>query len=397
MGKIIQITEEIYKELIDEGRYDFGPTPYNSHVDVSRNLGTNPLYADVGCHSSQDTLGQVSTFDRNGQNFKTDNNIVVSDNKFTIYKIKNFGNDNIKSTLSLFGEGAYGEKELRRAIDQLNGAASRNGRSVSYRTITSDSSSRASKRTGGMSNTFWEFSLDGGSTWYILKPNPVESMRQSKLVIRTDESKKHRITEAQDEQFSLDELSSLTSFNQRVNYCKQHLGFPIGNGSSRIVFQLDDEKCLKLAKNDKGVAQNDCEVDWYKQKMNCFPKIYDADYDNSKWIVCEYVLPAKQQDFKHCLGITWLEFTYLIATMFSKFKKRVRHIIMPDEQFNTLINNNEYLREIYDYIGSYDTPIGDLLAIHNYGLVRRNNKDIIVILDHGLSDEIWDEYYSGRR
>lgn len=37
------------------------------------------------------------------------------------------------------------------------------------------------------------------------------------------------------------------------------LGNPIGNGSSRMVFQISDERVLKVAKNAKGIAQNEAE------------------------------------------------------------------------------------------------------------------------------------------
>lgn len=40
------------------------------------------------------------------------------------------------------------------------------------------------------------------------------------------------------------------------DYCVKMLGEPIGNGSSRAVFQIDDTRVLKLATNIKGVAQN---------------------------------------------------------------------------------------------------------------------------------------------
>ena len=187
MDYIKNIVRKAIMEVLNEGRFDNTTNPHNSHADVSRNLGHNPIYADNGGHSANDTVSQVSTFDTNGQNFKTNgNDIIVSDNKFIIYKIKNFGSDNIESTLSLFGRGAGGEKELRRAIDVINGAAKRNGRSVSYRTITSDSFKNTSRRTGQMSKTFWEFSLDNGNNWYILKPNPIQSMQQSKLIMRSN-------------------------------------------------------------------------------------------------------------------------------------------------------------------------------------------------------------------
>ena len=70
-----------------------------------------------------------------------------------------------------------------------------------------------------------------------------------------------QLNEAMDNTFSFDELSSIKALSKRVLYCKQHLGNPIGNGSSRMVFQIDDEKVLKLAKNRKGLAQNNVEAD----------------------------------------------------------------------------------------------------------------------------------------
>lgn len=180
-NKLINIIESTIKEILTEHRYDFSPTPYNSRTNRDVNLGTNPLSVDNGGHSNNDVLSQVSTIDNNGANFKSDNNVTLSPNKFIIYKIKNFGNDTIPSTMSLFGSGVYGEKNLRNAIDNLNGAARRNGKNVVYRTITSDMSKDKAAKSGYMIDTFWEFSLDNGQTWNILQPKPVENIKQSKL------------------------------------------------------------------------------------------------------------------------------------------------------------------------------------------------------------------------
>lgn len=397
MENLRQIIREAVIEMIREGRFTDTSTPYNSHGDVNRNLGYNPIYADNGGHSANDTVSQVSTFDHNGENFNTNgNNLFVSDNKFIIYKIKNFGNDKIDSTLSLFGRGAGAEKELRKAIDTVNGAATRNNRSVRWRTVTSEASKRISERSGRMSKTFWEFSFDGGNTWYILKPQPVQNMQQSKLVIRTNENRQ-RINEAADNSFSLEELTNIQSFKQRLLYCKQHLGPTIGNGSSRVVFQIDDQKCLKLAKNEKGIAQNELESEYYKQSFDCIPKVFDTD-NNNTWMVCEYVLPAKPKDFQHCVGMSWDDFQSFIGSCYNEYDRnrfrRTYYSKMNDERFYDLVENNEYFHDVYQYMTDYQAPIGDLLRIANYGMVRRYNQDLIVILDHGLSEDIWNEFYT---
>ena len=54
-------------------------------------------------------------------------------------------------------------------------------------------------------------------------------------------------------------LDEIRSFRGRFKYCTEHLWNAIGKGSSRAVFQIDDEKILKLAINNKGIMQNTAE------------------------------------------------------------------------------------------------------------------------------------------
>lgn len=181
-NNLISLIESTIREVLDEDRYKDSITPDNSRGIVNRNIGSNPLTVDNGGHASNDVVSQPSTYDYNGETFQAtdDNRRIVNQNKFTIYKIKNFGNDAIPSTMSLFGSGVYGANNLRTAIDLLNGGAKRNGRYVIYRTITLDKSADKAKKSGWMIDTFWEFSLDNGRTWNILKPKPLENLKQAK-------------------------------------------------------------------------------------------------------------------------------------------------------------------------------------------------------------------------
>ena len=119
-----------------------------------------------------------------------------------------------------------------------------------------------------------------------------------------------QINEAMNDTFSYEELGNIRALSKRVAYCKQHLGNPIGNGSSRMVFQIDDEKVLKLAKNQKGIAQNNVEADWGAQNYGVLPNLYKVADDDS-YLVTEYVLPAKPQDFQVCLGMSFEDFCNL--------------------------------------------------------------------------------------
>ena len=55
--------------------------------------------------------------------------------------------------------------------------------------------------------------------------------------------------------------------------------------------------------------------------------------------------------------------------------------------------NVEDIQEFVDYVSNYRPPIGDMLRLANYGMVMREGSPQIVLLDSGLSDEIYNKYY----
>lgn len=200
--------------------------------------------------------------------------------------------------------------------------------------------------------------------------------------------------------FSLGYLKSLDSFAKKVAYCKEFLGNPIGNGSSRICFQLDDEKILKLAKNAKGIAQNEEEgqYDYMKDSYECFPEVFRglSDTDDFSYLVSEYVLPAKATDIKKCFGFdvkTFFSFINKCAKNCGQVRGWSMYGDMKDEMFSELLENYQCLADLYDYIGSYSAPVGDMYRLANWGLVNRDGQMSMVLLDSGLSDEIYKSYY----
>lgn len=209
-----------------------------------------------------------------------------------------------------------------------------------------------------------------------------------------DKVVKSYLNEAMDDSFNLDELSGINSYNGRVRYCNEHLGFPIGNGSSRMVFQIDDEKCLKLAKNRKGIAQNEVEYDKYAESYGVTPNLYNCADDYS-WIISEYVLPAKVQDFKECLGIDFQTFQQFVIKCYNCYAKNgySRQSAIDDEYFEELLDNNEWLHDLYYYMTDYQLPYGDIIRKANLGMVMRDSEPQIVILDTGLNNDVHKQYY----
>ena len=198
-----------------------------------------------------------------------------------------------------------------------------------------------------------------------------------------------KLNEAVSDEFSFETLKSLPSFNQRLTYCKEHLGPNIGQGSSRIVFQLTDEICLKLAKNEKGIAQNELEFrnsdDYFID--NLFPKVFDeSDSKNYLFLVSEYVLPAKKSDFNIVENISFNDFETILTQL-----TRGRRLTQEE---NDIYDESELVKGIYDYSMNYDVPIVELTRIQNYGLVYRDNQATIVLLDSGFNDDIYRQHYS---
>lgn len=243
---------------------------------------------------------------------------------------------------------------------------------------------------GDLSSIF----IRGGSKTLSKISNGIVENKKRKVIIIT-ESQKQKLREAADDDFSFEELSSIRSFKGRYDYCTKHIGRSIGRGSSRVIFQLSDEKVLKLALNNKGIAQNGEERRTYYKSI--FPEVYDSDI-NDLWLVSEYVLPAKKQDFKECLGISFEEFvSFLLACGKYRFGRHYFFETMPYERWVELVENNEDLQEYDEYIGDYGHfIIGDMTQIANYGMTMRSGYPTIVLLDSGLSEEIYNNFYRRR-
>lgn len=108
--------------------------------------------------------------------------------------------------------------------------------------------------------------------------------------------------------FDWEALNSLLdngSVDDAIDYCTERLGEPIGEGTDRIVYEIDDYTVLKLC-NSNNTEQNEREWEVYQKcKGNpLLPKIYGHAEDFT-WIWCERVVECKPLDFEKILGIPY--------------------------------------------------------------------------------------------
>lgn len=167
----------------------------------------------------------------------------------------------------------------------------------------------------------------------------------------------------------------------------------ISSGSSRKVYKVSDTKVLKLAKNIKGSAQNNTEADWALPRYGCVSDWYDVSNNDSIWILSELCHKAKQSDFRTRLGISWRDYINYVRYICSERNPRnyrYFHIERP-EKFSEWIEEENLLGYIYEYIGDFNPPCGDLIRISSYGI---NTAGEIVLVDSGLSESVLSDHYS---
>ena len=101
--------------------------------------------------------------------------------------------------------------------------------------------------------------------------------------------------------FDIQQFKQIRSFAEKIRYCDSRL-IKLGSGSGRIVYQIDDEKVLKLAKNAKGIAQNAVEAEGYIQNYSIAARVFETD-DNDSFVEMElarkghFVLPLPSNIF----------------------------------------------------------------------------------------------------
>ena len=187
--------------------------------------------------------------------------------------------------------------------------------------------------------------------------------------------------------FNMEEFKQLKSFAQRVKYCDQRLE-KLGSGSSRIGYKIDDEKVLKLAKNAKGVAQNEAESNSYLQReYTIVAKVFDSD-PNDLYIEMELVEKLTKSKFKQIVGF---DFDSIWPYLESRFGGRnSQRYTGADKE---ILDENEWMYELGDMVGSYDFSYGDFRRLSSFGIVNRDGQPQVVLIDFGLTNDVFDQFY----
>lgn len=210
------------------------------------------------------------------------------------------------------------------------------------------------------------------------------------------------------EEYSNRMLSFMKSNKDAIKY--------VGQGSSRLVFAMTDGTALKLAKTEAGIAQNKQEVKLCMNPMlkyEIFPDFYSADTKHWLALNCELCAPASRLDFKElfkCQPIILVEIieriiknkidnAHIKDLLMSEY---IKYDLVSKNVIQNILDNPDdpaiiALMSLIDFYRKYgldELLTGDLEEIENWGITIRDNKKVLVIIDAGFNEDIFQQYYS---
>jgi hypothetical protein len=204
----------------------------------------------------------------------------------------------------------------------------------------------------------------------------------------------------------LQTLSSLKSYNKRIDYAKAHFEF-LGSGSSRSVFKIDDYRVIKIAKNKFGEAQNMTEADYSLNRNygDILAKTIFSDDENYWFTIAEYAgkfagnYVGMKKAFRE-QGIDPEEF----ETMKLHLTDLLCHKRIPSEnysQFDKLYQKyeeNELMMGIIDMCTNYSLLPGDFDRHSSWGVVKYPDGETkVCIKDYGLNESNYREFIVEKR
>jgi hypothetical protein len=194
--------------------------------------------------------------------------------------------------------------------------------------------------------------------------------------------------------FSFDEFKKIRSYRGKMNYARQYLGKPLGTGSSRVVYRVDNDKVLKLAKNEKGIHQNEAETNFYGDAYyeDIIAKVIDFDDQDGYWTEMELAFRAKHDDFKRLWGIKFKDLYFYLERRYQENNGR-QPTWSIDEKIKEELDNSDDVMHLVSFMFDSTTLPSDLCKMNSWGIVKREYGDALVLIDFGFTDEVYESYY----
>lgn len=183
----------------------------------------------------------------------------------------------------------------------------------------------------------------------------------------------------------LSNLEKLETYSARKKYAESNLKH-LSSGSSRITYLTDKKTVIKLAKNDRGIAQNEAEV---KASTMCSSKFLNQTLDNAKnhsWIEVPFLDKITEKDFRDMVGIDFEDFGEAIRYSLREVSGNTDK--EKPSSYDKSIKSNLF-KELNMIGKKLDLMPGDLARISSFG-----KKDgYPVLADAGLTKKVFEDFY----
>ena len=190
----------------------------------------------------------------------------------------------------------------------------------------------------------------------------------------------------------------IETFKGKQDFANQNLN-RIGSGSGRIVYDIDGTKVFKLAKNPKGIAQNEVEsnIGKYEDVSDIVTEVFKSDYDDS-WLIAEEAKKVTDKRIRELTGIPSLNELYYYLRNNEIQNQGYKYMIFhQDPNMVEELNENEFVQTLSNFIANYNQTTNDMGRPSTYGEVLRDGQPTIVLTDYGLNDEVYETHYNPRR
>jgi hypothetical protein len=181
----------------------------------------------------------------------------------------------------------------------------------------------------------------------------------------------------------LSNLEKLETYAARKKYAEANLKH-LSSGSARIVYLTPSKTIIKLAKNDKGLAQNEAESNPKMKSKYLNPIISCAK--NHAWCETHFLDKITVKDFEEMTGLEFDDFgdsiRYGLRNVSGNTDKE------KPEHFDEVAKSDIY-REMKDIGEKFKLLPGDMARISSWG--TKDGKPILI--DAGLTRDIFDQYY----
>ena len=244
-------------------------------------------------------------------------------------------------------------------------------------------------------------------------------INENKTVI-INESQRKKVNEAMSGKLRSDFFNELETYASVEDYddctllCKQYFGNPTDWGSSRMIFEVDDNIILKLAYDRNGAAQNQVEAESYMKTQKykaLFPVVYSHS-QNYTYILMERVLSLDElynmrdvnttnaDDLEKCLGVSESDFYQVkrllslsndngqLSMEFLRSKKMKNSDMNAADFIRQHMQENPNFKLLMSYIIENPNLINEVISRNNLGIANRNGKPWIVILDNGWDGNV---------